>query len=121
MAFCPECSCEFKPGIKECPFCSTRLVDKSVVKKKKPAAKGKGMQKNLVRLRNFPSSVYAYMLQGALENEGINAVIKDENKQAVPVNYNGSLNHAGKRVTVWVPKKDYHTCKEITDQMFDDV
>jgi hypothetical protein len=121
MAFCPECRCEHKPGIKECPFCSARLVDKLIVKKIKPAVKGKNKEKNLVRLRNFPSSVYAYMLQGALENEGINAVIKDENKQTVPVHFNGSSNQAGRSVTVWVPKKDYHTCKEITDQMFSDI
>jgi hypothetical protein len=121
MTFCPDCRCEYKPGIPECPYCGTRLVVKLVVEKNKPAAKGKVKEKNLVRLRNFPSSVYAYMLQGALENEGINSVIKDKNKQVVPVHYNGSLNHAGKSVTVWVPKKDYDTCKEITDQMFDDV
>jgi hypothetical protein len=123
MPFCPKCRCEYnKRGISECPYCGASLVDRQDDKTPQPVTAGERHGDDLLCLRSFPSCAYALMLQGALENEGIASTIKRETGEISPADLlalSDQLDSGG--VTIWVPKKDYRTSKEIADQMFDDI
>jgi hypothetical protein len=122
MPYCPVCRDEYQRGISQCPYCGANLVDRLENATNRNKTKGKPKIPDLVRLRDFPSSMYAYMLQGALENEGIPSVIKDEKDQTVSVSFDESSSYVPDGgVTIWVPKKNQIVCKEIADQMFEDV
>jgi hypothetical protein len=122
MPYCPDCRDEYQRGISECPYCGANLVD--VLEEPETAGPTKaGDRKNdFVRLRDFPSCAYAYMLQGALENEGIPSMLKDEKDRTISAPFDDSPRYVSQgSVTVWVPKKNHGVCKEIADQMFEDV
>ncbi len=123
MPFCPKCRCEYnKRGISECPYCGAGLVDRQDDKTVQPVTARERHGNDLVCLRSFPSGVYALMLQGALENEGIASTIKRKTGEIFPTAFASPSNHLeGDAVTIWVPKKDYRMSKEIADQMFDDI
>lgn len=122
MPYCPNCRDEYSRKVLECPYCGAHLVEQLENELTGRKRKGKPEVRDLVRLRDFPSGVYAYMLQGALENEGIPSVIKDEKDRTVSVSFEDSSSQVPDGgVTIWVPKKDRIICREIADQMFEDV
>jgi len=122
MPYCPHCRDEYQRGISECPYCGARLVD-TLEERKTPGSKKTGHEKtDFVRLRDFPSCAYAYMLQGALENEGIPSLLKDQKDETISAPFDGSSRYVSEgSVTVWVPRKHRGVSKEIADQMFEDV
>jgi hypothetical protein len=122
MPYCPHCRDEYQRGISECPFCGARLVD-ALEKRSNPGSTEAGQnESDFVRLRDFPSCAYAYMLQGALENEGIPSLLKDQQDETISAPFDGSSRYVSEgSVTVWVPRKHRGVSKEIADQMFEDV
>ena len=122
MPYCPDCRDEYQRGISECPYCGVNLVDVLEERKTCGSTKASDEKNDFVRLRDFPSCVYAHMLQGALENEGIPSMLKDEKDETISAPFDDSSRYVSEgSVTVWVPKKNHGICKEIADQMFEDV
>jgi hypothetical protein len=122
MPYCPNCRDEYSRKVLECPYCGARLVDRLDNGENRSRKKGNSEVGDLVCLREFPSSMYAYMLQGALENEGIASVIKDDKDETISTSFDDSSRPPPSgNVTIWVPKKDHKTCREIADQMFEDI
>jgi hypothetical protein len=111
MPFCPNCRCEYKEGVKECPDCGTRLVDQ-LPEEKLPESP------NFVPLRNLPSRMYAQMLKEALENEGIASMIKGD--EGIPLRTT-TIHIPVSKITIWVPEKDLERAEEIADQMLDHI
>lgn len=68
MPFCPDCRYEYRVGVTTCADCGSELVDKldPNVHHGKP---------DLVAVGTVMSSSQAELGRGALENEGINAVV----------------------------------------------
>lgn len=119
MPFCPNCGYEYKPGIVQCPDCGARLVDELPDEKSTECASGAPAQSiNYVRLRDFPSRLYAQMLDEALRNEGIPSMIKGD--EGVP--FRAATSHIPiSKVTIWVPKEDFQKADEIANWMFDQI
>jgi len=111
MPYCPQCRFEYKKGMKKCPDCGDRLVDK-LPEEKSPESP------NFVPLRNLPSRMYAQMLKEALENEGIASMIKGD--EGIPLRTT-TIHIPVSEITVWVPEKDLKRAEEIADQMMDHI
>jgi hypothetical protein len=118
MPFCPQCRFEYKPGVWECPDCGVRLVDKLPEESPKNPQKEPASEVGFVPLRNLPSRLYAEMLQGALENNGIACMLKGDEGVAFRTT---TRNIPISRITVWVPGKDLKRAREIADQMLDHI
>jgi hypothetical protein len=131
MPYCPHCRDEYQRGISECPFCGARLVDALEKLSNSGSTRAGRNESDFVRLRDFPSGAYAFMLQGALENEGIPCLLKDDKGQAISGASHSALYKTPSdessrclfqgSVTVWVPRKHRGISKEIADQMFEDI
>jgi uncharacterized Zn finger protein (UPF0148 family) len=119
MPFCPNCGYEYKPGIVQCPDCGARLVDELQERKSTKAEEEATVHSiNYVRLRDFPSRLYAQMLDEALRNEGIPSMIKGD--EGVP--FRAATSHIPiSKVTIWVPEGDFQKAEEIADWMFDQI
>ena len=72
--FCPVCKYEYKPGIKICPDCGEKLVEKF------PQDENEKSLDNIkfVPLPNLPGRVYADMVKETLEAKGIPCYIRAE-------------------------------------------
>jgi DNA-directed RNA polymerase subunit RPC12/RpoP len=122
MPFCPKCRDEYRQRISECPYCGARLIDKLREETNGNTAGTNTKQNDFVFLRSFPSGLYACMLQGALENEGIPSMIRSPGEKTTIVDFDCSADKLENfEASIWVPKKDYQTCKEISDLMFEDI
>jgi len=72
MPFCPKCKCEYRVGFAECADCGVGLVD-TLPPEPQP---GDLDRVTFVPLRSYPSRIHAEMVQEALSNEGIPAIIR---------------------------------------------
>lgn len=84
MAYCPECLCEYKEGIRECGDCRVPLQPGS------PPARAPGQMKaeedKLVQLRVFSGATAqmdADLARGILETEGIPCILAGEASAAL--------------------------------------
>jgi hypothetical protein len=122
MPYCPDCRDEYQRGVTECPYCGASLVDALKERKASGSPSADDGKRDFIRLRDFPSSVYAYALQAALENEGIPSLLKDQKGRTISAPFDDSSRCAPEgSVSIWVPKEDHGMSKEIADQMFEDV
>jgi hypothetical protein len=69
MPFCPECRKPWETGVVLCKDCRSTLVDEL------PAEVGWD-ESGYVLLREVPDAVTAAMWQGALESQGLHAVVQ---------------------------------------------
>ena len=67
MPFCPECHASYEEGVVLCRNCRAALVD---------SLPPGGAEDAFVELRDVPDAVTGAMWQGALESQGIHAVIR---------------------------------------------
>ena len=118
MPFCPSCRYEYKLGVRECPDCGARLVERLPDEPPKPEREESVPNPDFVPLRNLPSRLYAEMLKEALEAVGIISMIKGDEGVAfrtmtahIPVS----------TITVWVPRKDLEKAQQVADQMLDHI
>lgn len=72
MPFCPDCKYEYNPGIKKCPDCGSRLVDKL------PEEPVPLPEVNLVEVASYPFEVQAQEARLLLESKEIKTVIRNE-------------------------------------------
>ncbi len=73
---------------------------------------------DFVPLRNAPSRLYAEMLKGALEKQGIASMIKGDEGIA----FRTTTTHIPiSKITVWVPQKDVERARQIADQILDHI
>jgi hypothetical protein len=122
MPYCPDCRDEYQRGVTECPYCGAKLVDALNQTRAPGSPKVDHRKADFIRLRDFRSGVYAYVLQAALENEGIPSLLKDHKGRTISVPFDESSRFAPEgSVSVWVPKEDHGTSKEIADQMFEHI
>jgi hypothetical protein len=70
MPFCPECKYEFVAGVKQCADCLVELVDE-LPEEFHPEVKW-------APLHALPGPVYAEMVKGALEKNGIPCLIQTD-------------------------------------------
>lgn len=111
MPYCPKCGFEYKLGIKECPDCGVRLVDR-------PPDDEPSSPTDYVPLRSLPSRLYAEMLREALKKEGIPSFVKSDD---VAITFPSHGTTSAVPVTLWVPKDQVEKCEEIADQMLDHI
>jgi hypothetical protein len=67
MPFCPECHASYEEGVVLCRNCRAALVD---------SLPPGGEEDAFVELRDVPDAVTGAMWQGALESQGLHAVIR---------------------------------------------
>ncbi len=72
-----------------------------------------------VRLKTFPSRLYAEMIQEVLDQKGIPSVIKGEDVGILGTGSYGTSSPG--RVTLWVLEKDLEKCREISTDMLDHI
>ena len=72
--FCPKCGDEFIAGITICPDCELSLVDEPPSQQPPELKEGE----ELVTVATFPTVFEASVAKGALEAEGMHAVVPRE-------------------------------------------
>ena len=77
MAVCPECRQSYPEGVVACRACRVPLVDEIG-----PGEAGEAEWVEMVPLRPVPNAVTAAMWRGALESQGIHAIVRSN---ALPV------------------------------------
>ena len=87
MPFCPECQAEYEPGITECADCNVALVDTL------PEAD----LGNYQELYACFDPLEAERIEGLLEAEGINALVRDLRSSSFPTDIG---RQAAKRIAV---------------------
>ncbi len=110
MPYCPNCKYEYKDDIKQCPDCGAKLVDK--------LEKETFEEIKYVPFRSLPSRLYAEMLQGALEKEGIPSIIKGDD---IAITLGSYSTTSPVEVTIWVPQEDLERTEQIADEMLDHI
>src|SRR5947209_18511673 len=80
MPFCPECRHAYPDGVVLCRDCRVELVDSLESLRDHAAREGEhgdlGEWVSLVPLRDVPDPVIAAMWKGALESQGLHAVVR---------------------------------------------
>jgi len=112
MPFCPNCRFEYKEGIEVCPDCGTDLVEEL------PEEAGPLETVEFVLLKDLPSRLYAEMLKGALEKEGIACVVKGDDVGSMLGTYATTSPFS---VTVWVDRNKLFKAKSIAQQILGDI
>lgn len=118
MGFCPKCKYEYKREIYQCPDCNVDLVshlppDDSNATNSHPDAKA--------GFRPLPpvlNPIFAEMVKGALEKEGIPCYIMIEGVGNA-LRYAGTEGH-GKRIEVFVPVEKYEESAAIQKSLVDE-
>ena len=101
--FCPNCKCEYKPGIEKCPDCGADLVDKS--KEPKRTAEKEGKWALLCTTKN---TVYADFLKGTLEKNDIPCLVKNEG---------GMMSYPPSYAKIYVPEEKHEESLKIKEQL----
>jgi len=111
MPFCPNCKYEYEEGVETCPDCGADLVDRLPETQEARPLK-------FVLLRDLPSRLYAEMLKGALEKEGITCIIKGDDVGLML----GSLATSSPfRISLWVDRSNLFEAKKIAEQILGDI
>jgi hypothetical protein len=112
MPFCPNCKYEYEQEVEVCPDCGAALVDTLPEEKEAEPVKH-------VFLRDVPSRLYAEMLKGALENQGISCVVKGDDIGIMLGTY--STTQAPMRTSVWVDRNKLFQAQKIAEQILGDI
>jgi len=113
MPFCPNCKYEYEQGVAICPDCGEDLVESLP----EPEALQEPIKH--VFLRDVPSRLYAEMLKGALQNQGISCVVKGDDIGIMLGTY--STSQAPMRISVWVDRNQLFQAKRIAEQILGDI
>ncbi len=81
--------------------------------------KSEEKEEKWVRLKTFPSRLYAEMVQEVLDQKGIPSVIKGEDVGILGTGSYGTSSPG--RVTLWVLEKDLDACRDISTDMLDHI
>ena len=73
--FCPKCGDEFVAGISVCPDCALSLVDRLPSRDEREPEEGD----EFVTVATFPNLFEASVARGALEADGLPALVPSEN------------------------------------------
>lgn len=112
MGFCPNCKFEYEAHIRTCPDCHETLVEKLP----EPDHETKG---SFVALPDVPGRVYADMVKGALEAQGIPCYIRAEGIiDAYGISGTGP---ASKGARVFVPADRLDECLEVQCALLDHI
>jgi len=106
MPFCPECRRSYETGVVLCRDCQSSLVDEL------PKAAGWD-ESGYVLLREVPDSITAAMWLGALESQGVHAVVQSN---ALPA-YGNVLRDWGAHMwgALVVPHDEYEEATSVLD------
>ncbi|MEW5701353.1 MAG: DUF2007 domain-containing protein [Candidatus Zixiibacteriota bacterium] len=114
MPHCPSCHAEYPDGRVECVDCGVALVE-DWEEEERNDEEGDG-ESRYVLLRNYPTRVHAEMVQEALTQEGIPAIIKSDELYGIAT----GIGSAGQpRISIWVPEDQKDEAKEIADGTLD--
>jgi hypothetical protein len=111
--FCPRCGCEYEDHIRLCSDCGVALV-----KTLPPENREEETGVQFVPLPNLPGRVYAEMVKGVLEKEGIPCYLRGEGVTDA-LQSPGTLPLGG--VQLFVPEDRLGECIEIQHQMLDHI
>jgi hypothetical protein len=112
MQFCPDCKFEYVEEIEVCPDCGIRLVGEV------PEASETLNPISYVFLRDLPSRLYAEMLKGALEKEGIPCFIKGDDIGIMLGSYSTT---SPVRVSLWVDRNRLFDAQRIAQEILGDL
>jgi hypothetical protein len=113
MPYCPECGYEYREGVRTCPDCGQKLQDEA------PQPSPPSPNVKFKALPSLPGRVYAEMLKGVLDQEGIPCYIHaDGFSNATGVTGTGPVS---KGVKVYVPEDRYEECLRFQHGMLDHI
>ena len=105
MAFCPECIIEYGNDVSECPRCGEDLVEKLP----------ESYDKDWVKFDKMPGTIYAEMVKGALEDQGIPCMLRrDFLSTAYGTFGTDPINNS----ILLVPRARYAEAEDIVNSMF---
>ncbi|HEX9934642.1 MAG TPA: DUF2007 domain-containing protein [bacterium] len=113
MPYCPSCGYEYQPGVSECPDCREKLVNLL-----KPDAHGAERTNiRFVPMPELPGRVFAEMVKGALEEQGIHSYIRSDGiSEGFGIVGTGPI---AKVFRLFVPENRYEESLDIQKQMMD--
>jgi hypothetical protein len=112
--FCPVCKYEYKSGIKVCPDCGEKLVEKLSLDENDK----KFDNIKFVPLPNLPGRVYADMIKETLDAKDIPCYIRSE---GVGDAYQFPGTTPLGVIRLYVPEDKLKECIEIQQQMLDHI
>lgn len=112
--FCPVCKYEYKPGVKVCPDCEEKLVEKLPQEKHNE----NHTKIKFVPLPNLPGRVYADMIKDTLDAKGIPCYIRSEGIGDA-YQFPGTTPMGG--IRLFVPEDRLEECIAIQQQMLDHI
>ena len=113
MGFCPKCRYEYEEDVTSCPDCQEQLVDTLSDENGEIRSVGR-----FVPLPNLPGRVYAEMVKGALDEQGIPSYIRAKGVGDV-IQSPGTMPMDG--VRLYVPEDRLDECRQIQHQMLDHI
>lgn len=114
MPFCPKCRCEYRAGFTECVDCGVGLVD-SLPPEPQPGVLDHTTFKPV---RSYPSRIHAEMVQEALTNEGIPAIIRGSEIFGTGT---GLMQPSPPKLTLCVPEEQMEEAALIADGIVDPI
>ena len=112
MPYCPKCRCEYRDGFSECVDCGVGLIDHL-----EPEPRPGDLDKStFAAVRSYPSRIHAEMVQEALSNEGIPAIIRGSEIFGTGT---GLVDAAPPKMTVCVPEDRVEEAALIADGIVD--
>ena len=112
--FCPSCKYEYNPGVKMCPDCGKKLVEKLPDEKNNKYFK----KIKFVPLPSLPGRVYADMVKDTLDTNGIPCYIRS---QGIGDAYQFPATTPMGGTRIYVPEDRIEEAIEIQQQMLDHI